>query len=209
MICARKPRMKWTPMLWVRAITSADGCWHTRGRHSKNHTFSMRNYKHFSTTSTSVNVAETNWARLHCTRENPSPQKHTGQTYCLVELNKREWLLQYSGLLQTKLSQTPRSMCAGHVAKSHKNVLEGYSKMNSFSTVFSDRHKKKHPDVEHVKCHCDGRHSSTCGCLTPAFVERARNKMSQLRRWFQSKGWFRHAHDEHQGTVRLSPATSM
>ncbi len=30
---------------WKKAITSADGCWHTRGRHSKNHTFSMRNYK--------------------------------------------------------------------------------------------------------------------------------------------------------------------
>ena len=78
--------------------------------------------------------------------------------------------------------------------------------MKSFSTVFSGRHKKKHPDVEHVKCHCDGRHSPTCGCLTPAFVERARNNMSQLLKDSKSADDFkakvealsRHAHDEHQ-----------
>ena len=29
---------------WSRAITSADGAWMTRGHHSKNFTFSIRNY---------------------------------------------------------------------------------------------------------------------------------------------------------------------
>ena len=29
---------------WTRAVTAADGVWHTRGWHSKNATFSIRNY---------------------------------------------------------------------------------------------------------------------------------------------------------------------
>ena len=29
---------------WSRAVTSADGAWMTRGHHSKNFTFSIRNY---------------------------------------------------------------------------------------------------------------------------------------------------------------------
>ena len=29
---------------WARAVTAADGVWHTRGWHSKNATFSIRNY---------------------------------------------------------------------------------------------------------------------------------------------------------------------
>ena len=30
---------------WSRAVTCADGCWQTRGWHSKNATFSIRNYQ--------------------------------------------------------------------------------------------------------------------------------------------------------------------
>ena len=29
---------------WKRAVTTADGTWHTRGWHSKNATFTIRNY---------------------------------------------------------------------------------------------------------------------------------------------------------------------
>lgn len=50
--------------------------------------------------------------------------------------------------------------------------------MKLFSEDFIAMHGKKFPLVRDVVCHCKKRHSVGCGCLSDAFIERARNNFS-------------------------------
>lgn len=202
---------------WKKAITSADGCWHTRGHHSQNHTFTVRNYQNGSLlyyihlcqrgrdelSETPLYQGTSKSAEAYGANVLFGRAKSEGM---VVAIQWQDGDSSSSNEVKKHFPDAEVMICAGHVAKSHKKVLEGYAKMKSFSTVFSNSHKKKHPDVTQVKCHCDGRHSQTCGCLTPAFVETARNNMSQLLKDSKSADDFkakvealsRHAHDEHQ-----------
>ena len=47
--------------------------------------------------------------------------------------------------------------------------------------VSLSKFKKNHerfPQVYSLVCHCEKRHKSRCGCLSDAFIEKARNKFS-------------------------------
>ena len=67
-------------------------------------------------------------------------------------------------------------MLAGHT----KKQLEKYAKMKTFSQKFKEKHCKKFPQVKMVTCHCKSHHKSNCGCLSDAFIEKARTNFSCL-----------------------------
>ena len=60
--------------------------------------------------------------------------------------------------------------------------------------------------ITHLACHGKNRHSVGCGCLSDAFIEKARNNFSFILSESQSAEEFstrlrqlpRHAHDQHE-----------
>ena len=70
---------------------------------------------------------------------------------------------------------TKMIICGGHAGRAHKKQLENLAKVKSFSADFKALHRDKFPQVCDVLCHCKNRHSVGCGCLSEAFIEKARN----------------------------------
>ena len=95
-------------------------------------------------------------------------------------------------------------ICGGHAGRCHKK-LEKLAKCKSFSKGYQEKHCKKFPQMEKVTCHCE-RHQQGCGCLSQAFIERARNSFSSALKEAQSaeefarkmKSLARHARDQHE-----------
>ena len=63
--------------------------------------------------------------------------------------------------------------CGGHVGRAHINNLKELAKMKTFSATFVSKHKEELPPVQSLKCKFT-RHKSGCGCLSDAFLKRAR-----------------------------------
>ena len=63
-------------------------------------------------------------------------------------------------------------ICGG---RAHEKQLEKLAKLKSFSDDFKRKHESEFPTVNEVACCCSSRHRPGCGCMTEAFVERARN----------------------------------
>ena len=66
--------------------------------------------------------------------------------------------------------------------KKHLKALENYSKMKKVPSIdFIRKHKDRFPLISSgVRCHCPNRHSQGCGCITDAFIMRARNNFSYI-----------------------------
>ena len=84
-MCQReKERMKGTDQdklfSWSKAVTCADGTWQTRGYHSKNATYTIRNYANGAllSLSTYAKGAKTTSSTSHCTRGHPSRRRVMG-----------------------------------------------------------------------------------------------------------------------------------
>ena len=68
--------------------------------------------------------------------------------------------------------------CSGHSGRAHKKQLEKLAKIKSFSKDYKKKHCKKFPQVRTVTCCCQSRHKQGCGCLSDAFIMKARNDHS-------------------------------
>ena len=62
-------------------------------------------------------------------------------------------------------------ICGGHAGKAHKKQLEELAKKKSFTNKYKNKHREKFPQVDSVVCHCEKRHTPGCGCLSAAFIE--------------------------------------
>ena len=202
---------------WKRAVTTADGAWMTRGYHSSNATFSIRNYQNGALLYyTHIcqrgrdNIIQT---PLYRGTSKSAEGYGARQLYSLAKKEGMDVAVQWqdgdsssANVISNLFPEAEVMICSGHAAKSHKKVLEGYSKIKAFSDSFIKTHQNKHPTVKEVKCKCSGRHGQGCGCLTPAFIERARNNFSTLLTDSNSPEEFqlkvralsRHAGDEHE-----------
>ena len=66
-------------------------------------------------------------------------------------------------------------LCASHGGRCHTKALAKLSKMKSFTKRYINKHKESFPDVETVKCCCEGgNHSQGCGCMSDGFLRQAR-----------------------------------
>ena len=163
---------------WKRAVTTADGTWQTRGWHSKNATFTIRNYLNgallyyhhlcqkgrdkivegdlYLVTSKS---AEGYAARITFQREGMDVAIH--------------WQDADSSSAKAVREIYPKAeimLCGGHAGRAHwKNVRK-------IKLKHVDKYKTDFPFIckeEYESCKCVVYHSSGCGCLTDTFISKA------------------------------------
>ena len=167
-MCQReKERMKGMDQdklfLWSKAVTCADGTWQTRGYHSKNATFTIRNY---------ANGALLYFVHL-CQRgednliDEPLYQgtSKSAEGYGASKLMKKakEEGLQISVHWQDADSTAskhvkevyPKTLimiCGGHAGKSHLKQLQLRAKQKTFPSP-SEKEIQLFPDIKTVECH--------------------------------------------------------
>ena len=205
---------------WKQAVTSADAAWMTRGYHSKNGTFSVRNY---------YNGALLYYKHL-CQRGRDNiveGELYKGTSKSMEGFAAREvmhrareegmklavhWQDSDSSSAKPVAECFPECkimICGGHAGKNHLKALENYSKMKEPSIDFIRKHKDRFPLISGVRCHCLNRHKPGCGCITDAFITRARNNFSYILTDSKSAEEFakrlrvlpRHVCDEHEWEV--------
>ena len=89
---------------WKKAVTVADGTWQTRGWHSKNATFTVRNYLNGGVTSTiitSARRAEIKLLKKSCIKAHNNLPKGMLHTLHLRGPKRRAWRLLSTGRTQT------------------------------------------------------------------------------------------------------------
>ena len=202
---------------WSRAVTSADGTWMTRGFHSANFTFSIRNYfngallyrKHLCQRGRDDVVQEdlyqgtSKGAEGYAARLMFSKAKEEGMNVAI------QWQDADSSSSKAVTDHFPDAeimICGGHAGRAHKKQLEKLSKMKRFTENLITKHKAEFPSVADVVCHCSSRHKPGCGCLSDMFIARARNNFSLILSrsdtadHFSSKlkALVMHARDQHE-----------
>ena len=68
-------------------------------------------------------------------------------------------------------------ICGLHASRAHFKKLQIIAKIKSFSPDMKKKYRDQFSAVDHVVCHCK-RHASGCGCLSSAFMVKARNNFS-------------------------------
>ena len=201
---------------WNRAVTSADGTWMTRGFHSKNATFSIRNYyngallyrKHLCQKGRDDIIKEelyqgtSKGAEGYAARLTFKRAKDEGMNIAI------QWQDADSSSSKAVTDHFPDAkimICGGHAGRAHKKQLEKLQKIKSFTVGLISKYEKTFPSVGDVVCHCS-RHKQGCGCFSKAFIEKARNYFSLILSMSESaeefatriKGLAIHARDEHE-----------
>ena len=200
---------------WSRAVTSADGTWMTRGHHSKNATFSIRNYyngallyrKHLCQKGRDDVIKEelyqgtSKGAEGYAARLTFKKAKDEGMNIAI------QWQDADSSSAKAVTDHFPNAeimICGGHAGRAHKKQLEKLQKIKSFSADLVRKYKDDFSSVGDVVCHCS-RHKQGCGCLSKASIEKARNSFSFILSKSESaeefatrvKGLAMHARDQH------------
>ena len=149
---------------WSKAVTCADGTWQTRGYHSKNATFTIRNY---------ANGALLYFVHLcqrgeHNLIDEPLYQgtSKSAEGYGASKLMKKakEEGLQISVHWQDADSTASKHVkevypkasimiCGGHAGKSHLKQLQLRAKQKTFPSQ-SEKEIQLFPDIKTVECHC-------------------------------------------------------
>ena len=202
---------------WKRAVTVADGTWHTRGWHSKNATFTIRNYL--------------NGALLYCHHlcqkggddvikeelykgTSKSAEGYAARiTFQKAKLEGMEVVIHWqdadSSTAKVVNEIFPRAevmICGGHAGRAHKKILELRQKIKTAPKQMVDKYKTSFPKLSELSCKCEGNHTATCGCLTRAFISKAHTKFTSILMEAQSQEEFvrriqalpKHARDIHE-----------
>ena len=194
-MCEReKQRMKrMDPMMlgsWKKAVTCADGTWMTRGFHSKNATFSIRNYntgallyyKHVCQKGSDKIIDEELYkgtsksAEGYSARELLQTAKQEGLN---IAIHWQDADSSSSKSVKDIFPDAKVMICGGHAGRAHLKKLKSLAKKKTFANKFKDTYRKQFPDVDTAKCKCE-RHAPGCGCLSDTFCQRARNNFSNI-----------------------------
>ena len=186
---AAKQEMKDMPQSelgsWSRAVTAGDGVWLTRGHHSQNATFTVRNYitgavlyyEHMcqrgndSVTEEQLFEGTSKAAEAYGA---DSAFKRASEEGMKIEAHWQDGDSTSADVLHKHFKDAKIFLCSGHVAKNHAKRLT-----NEYSTR----------DVNGVRCHCvndRGRlvhkvqPGNYCGCFNDAFVKRAKRNLVQI-----------------------------
>ena len=168
---------------WSRAVTSADGTWMTRGHHSKNATFSIRNYyngallyrKHLCQKGRDDIIKEelyqgtSKGAEGYAARLTFKKAKDEGMNIAI------QWQDADSSSAKAVTDHFPNAkimICGGHAGRA--------AGIKSFTVDLIRKYKDTFPSVGDVVCHCS-RHKQGCGCFSKAFIEKARNYFSHCQ----------------------------
>ena len=174
-----------------RAITTSDGAWLTRGSHSKNFSFVIRDFLtggylyvlHLSQRGRDKVCRVPLYDGTSKSAEGYAASK--GFHYLKargvhVEVNwqdkdstsKVSFREAYPDEDSSKIM-----ICGGHAARAHTNLLQKYASQKKVTKAFADNHKVAFPELFELKCQCLGkkhRNKPSCGCLTEAFIRYSR-----------------------------------
>ena len=165
---------------WSRAVTSADNTWMTRGHHSKNATFSIRNYyngarhrKHLCQKGQDDIIKElyqgmSKGAEGYVARLTFKNSKDEGMN---IAVKWQDADSSFSEAVTDHFPDAQIMICSGHASRAHKKQLEKLQKMKSFTADLIRKFKDIFPTVGDVVCHCS-RHKQGCSCLSKTFIER-------------------------------------
>ena len=171
---------------WKKAVTVADGAWMTRGFHSQNFTFHVRNY-----------IRKSVLYYLHlCQRgkdnvcDEPLYQGTSksceGAAASVVFRQMRDEGMFVVTHWQDADSTSAREvanyfgsgktmLCGGHYTRAHYNHLKKIKQQKSFGPGEQSVHGRTFPGVLEKKCKCV-KHSKNCGCFTDSFISMSRHK---------------------------------
>ena len=170
---------------WHRAVTTADGCWLTRGHFSQICTFIIKNYMrnnilwygHLCMRGGDDVIDEPLWpgtskaAEGHLAATLFGKAKEEG---CKIEINWQDSDSSSAKSVRVVFPSTHIMYCAVHVGRAHTHRLTDMRAKKSFTEAFIKQHKDR-PEVATVRCCCSGRnHSAGCGCITHGFIRSAR-----------------------------------
>ena len=162
-----------------------------RGHHSKNATFTIRNYftgallyyKHLCQRGRDTLIQEDLYqgtsksAEGYAARKTFKRAKEEGMN---VEVHWQDADSSSSNGLHDVYPNVEIMICGGHAGRADLKQLDVWAKKKFFSKAMQSLYGKKFPQVESAVCHCKNRHAPGCGCLSKAFIEKSRNYFSLI-----------------------------
>ena len=201
---------------WKKAVTVADGTWQTRGWHSKNATFTIRNYlngallyyHHLCQKGRDEVIKEELYKGTSKSSEGYAARatfhraKEEGMQ---VAVHWQDGDSSSANALTEVFPNAEVMICGGHAGRAHKKILELRQKIKNAPKQMVNKYKNSYPTLGELTCKCKGNHSDACGCLTPAFITKAHKKFSSILMEAQSPEEFvnrlealpKHERDEH------------
>ena len=202
---------------WKKAVTVADGAWMTRGYHSKNFTYSIRNYltgellfrKHLCQKGSTCNSMEDLYKGTSKGAEGYAAQilfQQAKELGMMVSINWQDDDSSTSRAIREIYPDAEIMLCRGHEGRSHLNQLKKLMSMKRFNKKTLKAHQKHIAGLRNETCWCKKFHKKGCGCFTDAFIRNSRNLFSKLISTSESKEEFarrvrslyHHAIDEHE-----------
>lgn len=163
---------------WQRAITTSDSVWLTRGKFCQNCLFTIHNYMNnsplyyvhvcmqgkndiigeelYQGTSKGTEDYATNIAFQKAKEEGMHVEVQWQDADYSAAKSFREHF--------TDKTKSRVTLCGSYVVRAFTKSLGKLAKQKSFSATQQDKHHKKFPNVDTVKCCCSKRHAKT-GCL--------------------------------------------
>ena len=164
------------------AIVTGDGTWLTRGHFSKNHTYTIRNYMtgallyvvHVCMRGEDDLVEGELYKGTAKSAEGYEAFGMAKDDGMHVEVQWQDADSSSSASFRKHYPDETKSrimLCAGHFGRCHTKALAKLSKQKSFTKRYINKHKESFPEVETVKCCCEGgNHSQGCGCMSDGFL---------------------------------------
>ena len=150
---------------WSEAVTCADGIWQTRGFHSKNGTFTIRNYDTgallYFTHLCQKGHDKTITIELY--KGTSKSMEGYGATQ-LIRKAKEEGLnikvhwqdadSSASKHVKEYYPDAEMMIRGGHAGKAHLKQLQSQAKRRKFAETLQKAHRKEFPEIKSVECHC-------------------------------------------------------
>ena len=177
---------------WSRAVTVGDGVWLTRGSHSRNASYTVRNYitgallyythmcQSGKDTVTSEPVFKGTSKSAEGIGASESFKKAHGEGM-IIESHWQDGDSTSANALRQYYPDVYVFYCCGHIAKAHAKRLALLHRDKKFHSDAI----KKNPNFEKLQCMCltksgNLRHGKNCGCFKEAFVDKARRNLVQI-----------------------------
>lgn len=212
---------------WKRAVTVSDGCWMTRGRHSKNSTYSIRNYlngallyrKHLCQKGRDKEIKEDLYEGTSAGAEGEA----CGLLFNQARDEHMELAIQWqdgdsktASIVAGIFPEAEIMLCRGHEGKNHLKRLKELAKMKKFSASWISNNQQYIPNsgkLSEKACGCENNHSPNCGCIKEIFAKNSRNMLSYILSQATSpeeyaeqvRTLYKHGIDDHTDCIYHSP----
>ena len=200
---------------WKCAVTCADGVWHKRKWHSKNATFTVRNYfngallyyMHLCHKGRDNVIQEELYAGTSKSAEGFAARiifKRAKEEGMQIAIHWQDADSSSSNAVSECFPEAEIMVCGGHVGRAHRKQLEARATQKKFTDTMMSKYEKTFPGVKNVTCHCI-RHKVGCGCLSESFIAKAHTNFTSILMECKSQEEFvrritalpKHARDEH------------